>query len=219
LLPVAVGGVTITLALGLVVLAGAMVPAQRDAGGALPPGLVPVPLVSQARPWTCGAAALMATLIYFGVFDESESRLDTELGATPEEGTRVDAIVAEARHFGLEAQARTGLSFDDLARELARGSVVIVALQAWAAGRVSNWWTNWEDGHYIVIVGLTGDRVYAMDPSVRTGYGYLTREQFQQRWHDYEVEGKHRAIYDHLGIVVRGERRMARYPGAPVEIQ
>jgi ABC-type bacteriocin/lantibiotic exporter with double-glycine peptidase domain len=203
----------------LLVLAGAGSPAQRDAGGSLPPGLVPVPLVSQARPWTCGAAALMAALIYFGAFDEPESRLDTELGATPEEGTHVGSIVAEARHFGLQADWRTNLSFDELDHELVRGSVVIVALQAWASGRVANWWTNWEDGHYVVIVGLTGDRVYAMDPSVRTGYAYLTRAEFQQRWHDYEMEDGHRRIYDHLGIVIRGQRRLDRYPSDPVPIR
>src|SRR5580692_9759311 len=77
---------------------------------AVRPRLLPVPLISQARPWTCGAAALMAALTYFGVFDDAESRLDTELGSTPEAGTRVTRIVAEARRYGLEVAARTGLT-------------------------------------------------------------------------------------------------------------
>ena len=62
-----------------------------------PPSLLPIPLVSQARPWSCGAAALMSALLYFGVYDDPESTLDAELGVTAEEGTRVDSIVAEAR--------------------------------------------------------------------------------------------------------------------------
>jgi ABC-type bacteriocin/lantibiotic exporter with double-glycine peptidase domain len=183
------------------------------------PALLPVPLISQGQPWTCGGAALMAALVYFGLFDDSESRLDAELEATPEQGTRVSSIVATARRFGLAAEARTGLSLDDLEREVRGGAVVIVALQAWAGGAVTSWPTHWEDGHYVVVVGLSDDRVYAMDPSVRTGYAYLPRQQFVERWHDYDVEDGRRIIYDRLGIVLRGAHGLGRYPAAPVPIE
>src|SRR6266404_2956363 len=182
------------------------------------PRLLPVPLISQARPWTCGAAALMGALLYFGVFDDAESRLDTELGSTPEGGTQVTHIVAEARHYGLEAYARTGLTLDDLASEIARGAVVIVALQAWPAHRVSDWRTSWEDGHYVDVVGLDAERVYVMDPSVRTGYAYLRRDQFLARWHDYDLGDGQKIIYDLLGIVSRGEARPSRYPEEPTPV-
>jgi predicted double-glycine peptidase len=184
-----------------------------------PPALLPVPLVSQARPWSCGAAALMAALLYFGVYDDPESTLDAELGVTPEEGTRVDSIVAEARRYGLQADAHVGLTLDDLDRGLSRGDVVIVALQAWATKAVTDWRTNWEDGHYVVVVGLSRDRVYVMDPSVRTGYAFLTRDQFVQRWHDYDLDRGRRIIFERLGIVIRGGRRLARYPAEPTRIE
>jgi predicted double-glycine peptidase len=183
------------------------------------PRLVPVPLISQSSPWTCGPAALMAALVYFGVFDDAESRLDTELGATPENGTHVRDIVAGARRFGLDADARTGLTLESLSGELAGGAVVIVALQAWASGAVTDWRSDWEDGHYVVVVGLTGDRVYVMDPSVRTGYAYLTRAQFLDRWHDYDVEGDRKVVWDRLGIVIRGGGGLRRYPAEPMPVQ
>ena len=186
---------------------------------ALPPGRLPVPLISQARPWTCGAAALMGALLYFGVFDDAESRLDAELGSTPEGGTRVTRIVAEARRYGLEADARTGLSLDDLASEVARGAVVIVALQAWSTHAVSDWRTSWEDGHYVDIVGLDAARVYVMDPSVRTGYAYLPRDQFLARWHDYDLENGQKVVYDRLGIAIRGQARLSHYPDAPTPVR
>jgi predicted double-glycine peptidase len=197
-----------------------MVPlaAERALTASRTPELLPVPLVSQARPWTCGGAALMAALLYFRVFDAPESVLDEELGATPDQGTSVTSMVAEARRFGLSAEARTGLWLSDLDRELARGAVVIVALQAWATRPVTDWRTSWEDGHYVVIVGLSGDRVYVMDPSIRTGYGYLAREQFLERWHDYDLEDGRRVIYDRLGIVIRGGKALARYPAEPVPV-
>ncbi len=161
----------------------------------------------------------MSALLYFGVYDDPESTLDAELGVTAEEGTRVDSIVAEARRYGLQADARVGLSFDDLDRGLSRGDVVIVALQAWATKPVTDWRTNWEDGHYVVVVGLSRDRVYLMDPSVRTGYGYLTRDQFLQRWHDYDLDRGRRITFERLGIVLRGEPRLARYPAEPIPIE
>ncbi len=193
--------------------------AERSGTGAPAPNLLPVPLVSQAWPWTCGGAALMSTLLYFGVFDGPESQLDEELQATPDDGTRVINIVAEARRFGLSAEPRTGLTLADLDRELSRGGVVIVALQAWATSPVKSWRTDWEDGHYVVLVGLDAGRVYVMDPSIRAGYGYLSRDQFIERWHDYDREDGRRVVYDHLGIVIRGEKGLARYPAEPAPVQ
>jgi predicted double-glycine peptidase len=205
-------------AAAVVLIAGPFL-AARALKSSPPPRLLPVPLISQARPWTCGAAALMATLLYFGVFDDAESRLDADLAVTPEEGTHVGSIVDEARRFGLEAEARTGLTVDDLASEAARGTVVIVALQAWPTHSVADWRTNWEDGHYVVVVGVADDRVYVMDPSVRTGYGYLTRDEFLARWHDYDLEDGHRVVYERLGIAIRGQARLSRYPDAPTPVQ
>jgi predicted double-glycine peptidase len=208
----------------LVLLSAVMVVSSSTAGeptirASLAPRLVPVPLISQSAPWTCGPAALMAALVYFGVFDEAESRLDAELGATPDEGTHVRDIVAGARRFGLSAEAQTGLTLESLNRELAGGAVVIVALQAWASGAVTDWRSDWEDGHYVVVVGVTGDRVYVMDPSVRTGYAYLPRRQFLDRWHDYDVEDDHQVVWNRLGIVIRGRAALGRYPAEPTPME
>ena len=184
-----------------------------------PPRLLPVPLISQARPWSCGAAALMAALVYFGVFDEAESVLDSDLHVNPEEGTTVVSIVSEARRFGLKAAAHTELTLDDLAREISRGAVVIAAIQAWPTDKIADWRTDWEDGHYVVVVGLSNDRVYVMDPSVRTGYAYLHRNEFLARWHDYDMDGDRRVVWNRLGIVIDGGKPIRRYPADPRPIE
>ncbi len=184
------------------------------------PQLLAVPLISQAHPWSCGAAALMSALVYFGKFDEAEARLDDELGANPKNGTRVARIVDEARRFGLQAEARTGMTLEDLGREVARGSVVIAAIQAWPAQKVADWSTTWEDGHYVVVVGLSRDRVFVMDPSVRTGYAYLRRPDFLARWHDYELDAGRKVVWDKLGIVIRGTTPpLRRYPAEPAPVE
>jgi len=184
-----------------------------------PARLLPVPLISQATPWTCGAASLMAALVYFGVFDEPESRLDAELGADPDQGVAPERIAAEARKLGLVTSVDTGMTLADLADEIARGSIVIAAIQAWPQRPVDDPATEWEDGHYVVVVGLDAGRVYAMDPSVRTGYAYLSRSDFVRRWHDYDVRDGRRQAYEHLGIVLRGRPSMRRYPTEPTKIE
>jgi predicted double-glycine peptidase len=192
------------------------------AGGdvAREPRLLPVPLVSQATPWTCGAAALMAALLYFGVFDEPESRLDTELGATPEQGVPPQRIAQEARAFGLTADVRAGMTLDELAAEVGRGSLVIVAIQAWPARPTTDPAAGWEDGHYVVVVGVDESRVYFMDPSVRTGYAYLSRAELVRRWHDYDMVEGRRQAYQRLGIVLRGRQpALRRYPAEPTPIE
>jgi len=161
----------------------------------------------------------MAALLYFGVYDDAESVLDAKLGATPEEGTRVDSIVAEARKYGLQADARVGLTFEDLERALSHGDAVIVAVQAWATKTVTDWRTDWEDGHYVVVVGLSRDRVYVMDPSVRTGYAYLTRDELLARWHDYDLDHGQRKTFERLGMVLRGAPRLVRYPVEPTRVE
>ncbi len=211
-----VGRIAAAVALCATLLAGHAIKASLPVP---PPALLPVPLVSQARPWSCGAAALMSALLYFGVYDDPESTLDAALGVTPEAGTRVDSIVAVTRRYGLQVDARVGLTLEDLESSVSRGDVVIVALQAWASRTVTDWRTNWEDGHYVVVVGLSRDRVYLMDPSVRTGYGYLTRDQFLQRWHDYDLDRGKKITFERLGIVIRGKTPLARYPAEPTPVE
>jgi ABC-type bacteriocin/lantibiotic exporter with double-glycine peptidase domain len=161
----------------------------------------------------------MAALVYFRVFDESESVLDANLHVDPDTGTSVERIVDEARRFGLRAAARTGLTLDDLGRELSRGAVVIAAIQAWPTDKIADWRTDWEDGHYVVVVGISRDRVYLMDPSVRTGYAYLDRKEFLTRWHDYDVDGDRRIVWNRLGIVIQGDKPIGRYPADPTPIE
>jgi len=204
--------VVVLLSLGAAVGGRALRPSES-------PRLLPVPLISQARPWSCGAASLMAALVYFGVFDQAESVLDADLRVTPEDGTSVPSIVGEARRFGLKAEAHTELTLDELGRDVSRGAVVIVAIQAWPTDRIADWRTDWEDGHYVVVVGLSNDRVYVMDPSVRTGYAYLSRNDFLTRWHDYDFDGDRRVAWNRLGIIIEGGTPLGRYPADAIPVE
>jgi predicted double-glycine peptidase len=181
-----------------------------------------VPIVSQATSHSCGAAALMAVLLYFGAFDGPETELHAPLGVTPEEGTHPDRIVAVARERGLTAEKRTNLDLQQVGRALADGAVVILALQAWPdrdGGPAPVWEATWDDGHYVVAVGLDARNLYVMDPSLRGSYGFIPRDELLRRWHDFEVEGGRRIEYRQLGIVIRGQPRYRRFPEAPARVE
>jgi len=218
------GGVALA---GIIVVATAVSCARATAVSVGDPGVVkaPVPIISQASSYSCGAAALMAALIYFGVFDGPESDLHASLAVTPQEGTHPDRIVAVARARGLTADKRTGLTLADVEQALAQGAVVILAIQAWPEQSQTSprdagaWEARWEDGHYVVAVGLDDRNLYVMDPSVRGSYGFIPRAELLRRWHDFEITGGRRVEYDRLGIVIRGKPAFRRFPEAPVRVE
>src|SRR5262249_24756562 len=140
-----------------------------------------------------------------------------------EHGTHPDRMVAVARERGLMAEKRTGLDLADLERALASGAVVILAIQAWPEQEAVHrrpWETTWDEGHYVVAVGLDARHLYVMDPSVRGSYGFIPRDELLRRWHDFEIGGASRRVdYQQLGIIIRGEPRLGRFPADPVRVE
>jgi len=187
---------------------------MRTAAAEAPPALLPLPLVSQATSYSCGAAALLSVLYYWRAFDGTESDLYGPLETTPRDGTHPAKIVEVARRYGLQAEMRIEMTIEDLRRELAAGATVILDIQAWPSDdrRDPPWEELWEDGHYVILAGMDSSKVYAMDPSVRAGYGYLPLEELPRRWHDYEDRNGRLEIHRRLGIVIRGSRPIASYP-------
>jgi uncharacterized protein len=175
-----------------------------------------VPDVRQSTGYTCGAAALQAVLAYWGI-EEREDRLAARLHSTPEAGTHPDDIVRGARELGLTAEIREGLDLADLARALADGRAVIVDLQAWRDREDRPWTETWDDGHYMVLLGLDSANLYFEDPSLLGARGVIPRAEFVDRWHDYEGESPLDASdrkYVHMAIFLKGVRSAPASPAA-----
>jgi predicted double-glycine peptidase len=186
-----------------------------ERASALPQTLLPdVPDVRQSTNYSCGASALQAVLAHWGIA-EREDRLMKRLRSTPEQGTSPDAIVRVAREFGLEAALREGLGLDDLASALKTGMTVIVDLQAWRESEDKPWAETWEDGHYMVLLGMDGQNLYFEDPSLLGSRGFIPRPEFLDRWHDYEgdppLDAKDRT-YVHAAIFLQGRRPASLAP-------
>lgn len=178
-------------------------PLTSASPSSLPSLLSTVPDVRQSTGYTCGAFALQAVLAYWGTED------------TPEAGTHPLDIVRVAREFGLAADLREGLELSDLEAALASGTTAIVDLQAWRDRTDIPWTETWDDGHYMVLLGMDGESLYFEDPSLLGSRGTIPRSEFIDRWHDYEgdppLDPTDRK-YVRMAIFLRGSRLA---PAAP----
>lgn len=158
-----------------------------------------VPMVRQAYEYSCGAASLASCLYYWKVWDGREPQLYPML-ETDEEGTSGSMIVSVAESYGLRAYSRSDMNMDDLRGYLSEGYTVILSIQAWGDYTSSTDMNDiWEDGHYVVLVGIVGDRVTMMDPGVAGEYRTMSIVELLACWHDYSDDGEHDY---HAGIVI-----------------
>lgn len=175
-----------------------------------------VPDVRQSTSYSCGAAALQAVLAYWGT-SEREDRLMARLHTTPENGTSPENIVRVAREFNLHAEVREGLGLADLEAALKKGRTVIADIQAWRESRAEPWSRTWEDGHYVVLLGLDKTNLYFEDPSLLGARGSIPKGEFLERWHDYEGDAPLDAgdrKFVHAAIFIWGD-----HPAAPAAIE
>ena len=188
--------------------------ARAEDSPPFPVNALALPLVSQQTSYSCGAASLLSVLYYWGAFDGDERDLYSPLHTT-HDGTEPEPMARHARKLGLEARYAFDASVEDLTRALAAGETVILSVQAWSHGK-KDLARDWDDGHYIVLIALDAQRAFAMDPSVRGGYAWLTVDELLTRWHDVErVHGRdvHR---QHMAIFIHG-KSPARRPPAHIE--
>jgi predicted double-glycine peptidase len=167
-----------------------------------------VPDVRQSTTYSCGAAALQAVLSYWGV-DKREGQLMQALETSEVEGTSPEAIVRVAQEIDCEAYSKENLSLDDIEDSLRQRIPVICAIQAWADIHSAgfSWDKAWEDGHYVIAIGLDSRSVYVEDPSLLGTRGIIPRDEFVARWHDYRGEPPYDPSdrpYVHLGIFIVG---------------
>lgn len=170
-------------------------------GASAEPSLLPVPDVRQSTVYSCGASALQAVLMYYGE-EFREDELMVMLGTDCEDGTTPAAMMALACKLGYQTELKENLTLVDLEESLGRGVPVIVAAQAWRETEQPEWSQRWDDGHYLVVIGLDGKNVYFEDPSLLASRGVIPRAEFETRWHDVEADGRR---YQGLGLFIWGK--------------
>lgn len=173
---------------------------------ALPPGTVPVPLHHQQTSYSCGPAAVLAALRYWKKSEFARTREAALYGPlrTNKDGTDPQPMTDFLnQQQGLHAEYLTGVGLSDLKRAVDRGEPPIVSIQAWRdPKRTQDWTTDWDDGHYLVVIGYDRDNLFFMDPDTIGHYAFIPQGEFMDRWHD--IVGPDNVHTDHITIFIRG---------------
>ncbi|MGZ3699302.1 MAG: C39 family peptidase [Bdellovibrionota bacterium] len=194
--------------------------AFASAGPALPRNALPVPIIAQATSWSCGPAALLGVLYYWNVYDGTEKKLYAMMDTNHKDGTEPGKIAEVAQKFGLQAEFRHELTIADLKNALAEGTTPILDIQAWRSEKSTKpWRDNWDDGHYVVLVGLDRQFAYFMDPSAHAGYGFIPIPELLDRWHDYEDRHGYKEFNLQAAVLIHGAVARRAFPDSLIPIQ
>ena len=173
----------------------------------LPKNSIMLPLMRQSTFYTCGVASLQSCLYYWQVYDSTEEQLAIQCGTTEEQGTPPESIVKVAQSYNLTAFLKENCDLNDLKVAIHDGFTVILDVQAWTdLQEPVDWKNDWEDGHYVGLVGIDDEYVYLMDPSTGGTYAFVPISELLDRWHDYELlEDGSRREYVHSAIYIKGD--------------
>ncbi len=185
-------------------------PALRTAAT---PSLLAVPDVYQSTAYSCGASAVQSVLAYWGT-EVHENDLWQALGTTERLGTSPENMLRVLQSYGLKAQMHEGTTVGEIRESLHRGVPVILDIQAWPDSPLqgASWDRNWEDGHYVIAIGLDDANLYVEDPSLLGCRGYIPLSELESRWHDYEGDPPYsvsKRSYTRLGIFAEGNTKIA----------
>jgi predicted double-glycine peptidase len=156
----------------------------------------------QTFDFDCGAKALQMVMEYYGV-EIREDILIKEL-RTDTSGTSVDSMISLAQKNGFKVYLTIEVSLEQLKHFVDDGYPVIVLVQAWAQRYMTleDWKTDYDDGHYAIVIGYNSNIIIFEDPSSirRT---WLTEEEFLARWHDVDPRTKRKL--EHFAMVLMGK--------------
>ena len=164
--------------------------------------IIDLPTGRQAFDFDCGAKSLQIVMAYFGL-DVSEGELLEELKCSSE-GCSIKNMIRFARMKGFRVIARCGVTLNRVKYYLDKRIPVIVLLQAWAEipMTLEQWENDFDDGHYVIVVGYNDSIVVFEDPaSFRKTW--LTEEEFLIRWHDADPATKSKL--EHFAMVLLGK--------------
>ncbi|WP_230742324.1 cysteine peptidase family C39 domain-containing protein [Methanooceanicella nereidis] len=189
---------------------------KNRAGGRSNLSLLPLPQVCQSTSHSCGASSLQSVLNYWGISKREDELM--KLCNTSTDGTFPYDIVEVAQKLGLNAELRQNLTVKDLEMSVSKGIPVIVLVQAYKDDKGLSWADDWDDGHYMVIIGVDQRNVYLEDPELLGSRGFIPRDEFEGRWHSRERshDGKLKEKFIRTGIFIRGKK--PKYPRPFVRI-
>ena len=157
------------------------------------------PQVRQSNEYSCGAAVVRAVLAYYGKDIKEEDLMD-KLSTSETYGTDPNNIISYLKKNKLKVNCISFMTIEKLKSYVDKKIPVIVLIQAWAADK-KEYKETLDNGHYVVVIGYTNNKIFFEDPSIYER-GYLTYNEFESRWKDVARDG---TIYRKYGMAVYGE--------------
>lgn len=148
-----------------------------------------VPDVVQKTDYSCGCAALQSVLAYWGI-DLQEEQITKAAKVDPKVGAEMEDLVKVAVAQGCVAVIKEKWTLKDLYKELKAKRPIIVLIQAWRENKKRAWKDEWDDGHYVVVIGMDRKNVYVEDPSLEDARGKIPLKEFVERWHCWTRDGR-----------------------------
>jgi predicted double-glycine peptidase len=201
----------------LLILSGSLGENSTDAvygNDALNSTLFNMPDTRQSTEYSCGAAALQAVLGYWGR-DIGEEDLMELLNTDSDSGTFPDDIIRVSHQMGLEAEYSENLTLTDIEDFMREGKPVMIDCQAWRSVSEYNdsWAVEWDNGHWMVIIGLDKEYVYFEDPYILGSRGFMSRPEFLERWHNPRGLDQSDLVEQiHMGIAIYTDKPTS-HPG------
>lgn len=150
---------------------------------------------------------MQSILDYYG-FDVGEGEV-MKIAKTTHAGTSFAGLKKVAEKFKIKYKQKI-MTIEEIKKNIDRKRPVLIDLQAWngkmirerwISSKVKNWEDDWKDGHYVVAIGYSRNRIYFEDPSATTRT-FLSNKELKKRWHDIDVGGKK---YYNWGMIFYGK--------------
>lgn len=157
------------------------------------------PRIRQPDGNTCGHAVISMILQYYGL-DKTIVEI-CKCAPTKENtgGLSPNTIVNIFSKHNINSEIVHNLNFEAIKSYIDHDIPVIIELQAWTEDNslTKDWENEWEDGHYIIVIGYTLEHLIFADPS-SFHKTYLRFDDLLPRWHDNDYGQKN----EKLAIVV-----------------
>ena len=148
--------------------------------------IIDFPILRQTYGYDCGASAIQGVLDYYGI--DIREEMIMKISSTNKKGTTIKGLKKVAKYFDLSYTERK-MNIDDLKKYVDKKIPVIIALQAWSEDKNKDLEKDWKDGHYVVVIGYSKNRIYFADPSSESKT-FLFYKELEKRWHDQDIKGK-----------------------------
>lgn len=157
---------------------------------------ISLPELAQEDSFSCGPAVLKAILYYYGIGPASIETIENETHTSQEDGTSPNDLSLAAAKYGLKVEIKEKMTINQLKSAINSNRPVVCAIQAYGDNKS---YKDYKFGHYVIAIDYDDKNIYFQDPNLHDERGYLPVDEFLDRWHDKDKNGK---VYSQLGIII-----------------